>query len=293
MEAASATEAASAPPPTHVAAAADTNDEAEDAPMLDENDDEDEEDSDGNIRSFVLMRLAEALRSDISPVACLSCFDEGRDRNRAACPCFATLHPFCDLFHTWLCHRLIDDGAGTCCLLPTQVICDPELEPDVELEAAERDRDELLTQAAAEEQTAANAEEASSEAPVIVEQPSPAPAIAPAAASDTSSQCDATRFHVRRGDSNVAPLPSHHSARTTSTPAAAAVATVGLRPGAADGCPPPPMVLPPRVVVMAHGRASCGRRSAQLSARSARPVCHWLCVRAWTAVCFAVGLPTI
>ena len=83
--------------------------------------------SEENVRSFVLMRLAEVLRDDISPVACLCC-DDGNSqqtRNRAACPCFATLHPFCDLFHTWLCHRLIDDGAGTYCLLPTQVISDP------------------------------------------------------------------------------------------------------------------------------------------------------------------------
>ena len=99
--------------------------------------DVDEEEEEANMRSFVSMRLAEVLRDDISPVACLSCFDEGRERNRAACPCFATLHPFCDLFHTWLCHRLIDDGAGTCCLLPSQVISDPMTEAEDDLAAAE------------------------------------------------------------------------------------------------------------------------------------------------------------
>ena len=105
----------------------------------------DTEDEEANMRSFVSMRLAEVLRDDISPVACLSCNDEGRDRNRAACPCFATLHPFCDLFHTWLCHRLIDDGAGTCCLLPTQVIADPNNPAESELEAAERDAELLVS----------------------------------------------------------------------------------------------------------------------------------------------------
>ena len=123
-----------------------------------DSEEEDEED-DPNQRSFALMRLAEVLREDISPVACLSCSDDGVERCRAACPCFATLHPFCDLFHTWLCHRLIDDGAGTCCLLPTQVITDPELAQDEDEDGADE---------------AADGPDG-------------------AAVSDTSSQCDATR----------------------------------------------------------------------------------------------------
>ena len=113
-------------------------------PMLIDDDDDaigseeaEDDEHEANMRSFVSMRLAEVLRDDISPVSCLSCNDPGRERNRVACPCFATLHPFCDLFHTWLCHRLIDDGAGTCCLLPSQVIADPANEPGEELAAAE------------------------------------------------------------------------------------------------------------------------------------------------------------
>ena len=31
---------------------------------------------------------------------------------RATCPCFATLHPFCDLFHDWLSRRLEINGSG-------------------------------------------------------------------------------------------------------------------------------------------------------------------------------------
>ena len=93
---------------------------------------------DADLQSMVASRLAEILREDISLVGCLSCTDEGRNRDRVACPCFATLHPFCDLFHTWLCHRLIDDGVGTCCLLPAQVIVDPQPPEVSELEATQQ-----------------------------------------------------------------------------------------------------------------------------------------------------------
>ena len=89
----------------------------------------DDGDDDG-LRSLIWMRLADTLREDISPIECLSCTESDRARNRAACPCFATLHPFCDLYHSWLCHRLIDDGAGTCCLLPTQVIGNSGVSPE-------------------------------------------------------------------------------------------------------------------------------------------------------------------
>ena len=147
--------------------------------------------SEENVRSFVLMRLAEVLRDDISPVACLCC-DDGNSqqtRNRAACPCFATLHPFCDLFHTWLCHRLIDDGAGTCCLLPSQVITDPRNDSDAELEAAEEDHAALVQKAA---EAKADAEAATANAP--------------------NDGCDATRFadsdDDEDGSENDPPAPN-------------------------------------------------------------------------------------
>ena len=105
-------------------------------------------DREANHHSFVSMRLAELLRVDISPVTCLDCVDDDdAARNRPACPCFATLHPFCDLFHTWLSHRLIDNGAGTCCMMPAEVIPDPDESDDEE--ESEDDEDEKSESASA------------------------------------------------------------------------------------------------------------------------------------------------
>ena len=157
---------------------------------------EDLTEEDANVRSFALMRLAEVLRDDISPVACLSCSDDDADRNRAACPCFATLHPFCDLFHTWLCHRLIDDGAGTCCLLPAQVITDPELDADDELAAAVADAAALKP---SQDQTDAAAGVIASTpgtpGTASVELPE-AKADEASPRKDPDADCDATRFHT-------------------------------------------------------------------------------------------------
>ena len=105
-------------------------DETMDETMDDDDDDDDmsiDPDGDPEQEAALSLRLAELLRVDISPVECLNCIDDpDSERNRPACPCFATLHPFCDLFHTWLCHRLIDDGSHTCCLLPSEAIAGPE-----------------------------------------------------------------------------------------------------------------------------------------------------------------------
>ena len=164
-----------------------------------------------NVRSFALMRLAEVLRDDISPVACLSCADEGRERNRAACPCFATLHPFCDLFHTWLCHRLIDDGSGTCCLLPAQVITDPELDAENELASAEADS--ALLKPTQEAIAAAVAVVNSGESPAKPGMPAwtekgETDAACEKAgvgnAEDPDVDCDATRFHTDSEGGSVA-----------------------------------------------------------------------------------------
>ena len=94
--------------------------------------DDDSSESSSDDHLLVAIRLAELLREDISPIACLSCSgEEENERNRRpACPCFATLHPFCDLFHSWLSHRLIDDGAGTCCRLPVEVIDEEAPRPE-------------------------------------------------------------------------------------------------------------------------------------------------------------------
>ena len=106
-------------------------------------DDEGPDVREANDHSFASMRMAELLRVDISPIMCLDCVDDDdAARNRPACPCFATLHPFCDLFHTWLCHRLIDDGAGTCCVLPSDVIPDPEEEEEEDEDEDEDEDDE-------------------------------------------------------------------------------------------------------------------------------------------------------
>ena len=79
---------------------------------------------------YSTLNLCDALEDNILLLACLSCSDEGHERNRKACPCFATLHPFCDAFHSWLCHRLIDDGRVCCSLLPGDVLVGEAMSDD-------------------------------------------------------------------------------------------------------------------------------------------------------------------
>merc|ERR1740139_483245 len=49
--------------------------------------------------------IADVLRTDIMQLSCLQC--EGATEQDS--PCYATIHPFCDLFHRWLSDRLGGD----------------------------------------------------------------------------------------------------------------------------------------------------------------------------------------
>jgi len=71
------------------------------------------------------VELAAALRDDIlllgGATFCQDA-DPQREKLKPVCPCFATLHPFCSLYHSWICVRIDDDGTGACCTLPEHVV---------------------------------------------------------------------------------------------------------------------------------------------------------------------------
>jgi hypothetical protein len=139
---------------------------------------EDVEEQEANLRAFASMRLAETLRYDIMPIASLVCAGS-KAACHDACPCFATLHPFCDLFHTWLCHRIIDDGADCSRLLPNQVIEDTG--------GVEGSREAMMTELAAMQAVTGG-------------DGSPEARSAAAAAAAAERRCDVMRFDSASSD---------------------------------------------------------------------------------------------
>lgn len=67
--------------------------------------------------SHMAMFVADLLRADISNLVCLQCGQEEAEGALPppAAPCYATIHPFCDAFHRWLCRRLLSDGGAFSC----------------------------------------------------------------------------------------------------------------------------------------------------------------------------------
>jgi hypothetical protein len=76
---------------------------------------EEEDGSEEQEASHMAMFVADMLRADISNLLCLQCGQEEADV-AAAAPCYATIHPFCDAFHRWLCKRLLSDGRTFSCV---------------------------------------------------------------------------------------------------------------------------------------------------------------------------------
>lgn len=78
------------------------------------------------------MHLANVLRDDIQQISCLTCEEvEPSFADHATttlCPCSATLHPFCSIFHNWIRLRL----TGACSSSPASAISIPSDERVVE-----------------------------------------------------------------------------------------------------------------------------------------------------------------
>ena len=64
------------------------------------------------------IEIADILRTDIMQLSCLQC----KGATDQDSPCYATLHPFCDLFHRWISDRLGADRSQQRCQLPSQVL---------------------------------------------------------------------------------------------------------------------------------------------------------------------------
>ena len=62
--------------------------------------------------------IADVLRTDIMQLSCLQCTGATEQDS----PCYATIHPFCDLFHRWISDRLGADRSQHRCQLPSQVL---------------------------------------------------------------------------------------------------------------------------------------------------------------------------